>query len=1823
MKKFDNVSEDNKEKAFRRGFTVPPGGVNVAWAQSPSMSPKNNTIIIDTSRVSGDNANISTKTQKVAYSNYLGILEDKDGNQVWDEEYPIVSDVFLPPVGTGKYGDDLRDEDILPYVHVSRFFHVDFVGLAMGGQPTEYTSAELKVVDKNGTHFTYPDGTRKYKTYLVSVNADSQLGTRDAIYRVYVFLDMNPQANELYLTYNKVELASNGSLRNQQIDYKEQINPRPYFNYVPEESDTLDQTFSKEKIFSTKPINLKQKALNLPQNDYQGWKIHVPRKAIADPRIFQLFRWRLACEYTQPVAPQYPQSDEYSTASTIKAGVIVPRGGNHMHTRANYFFYQLNTSDYNFSKTKFINPLKSINNSYIESNARAASYWHVDIDAVSQEDLGKFDILIWAPTTPTLSIAAYRAKIDHFVDNQGGTFILETSSFVGNGTGLSGFTFSPRMDVPTGSAVTDVVTADSLRIYDATADNPNDEFSSYGMWKEWPPNVRDIITNYTDTGSILADAAPIAGWNLTNNEKIGLSPYDEIAPQVMRFQYITQFPNDFKKVLEARKDSSSPYYPTLVHKKYNSGGNFFVSTGCIFEDHLFEPSGDMIMRTMQLASWNDLPNNWKINWDPITSSNIAAAEYKFRYNVMMLSTVFRPSPKSDTTTSQIVRNNDRQSTTIYSDWYSSWVINPEDGVLTDKEIDEFDFVLQSTSPLDLAPTWQRILSNKSAKQIITEKLASLETTQGGLTASLQGAAKRYFVIVTNPEVQVPTSTLITDDSILTAWTKAYSPPFTVPYYLGPYKIRDEMIAGTGVGDGRRIYPPKQWAARSKVTYLKSSGETGQVTARLRMTATVKRLLRVKDNLAWRRVWIPGVNQTVYRAHDTVLRWSTNGIPGYGVDGGRTHQSGIPVPHYHTIDTWADAHYYNYATSNWPFWGRSNTLSVNSPYGKVWGAQDVLGVQKMMNQSVYWGLMPGPYIAEDGVFRNQTADAVYRFQVYRQAWYKDGIVDAETFSLIGFLLRWLRGIPGWYDAADPLLRAWSDEAEFFLRIENISDGYAGNAYGRASWFTNGPAEIGQLMQIIFDPGNAYADGEGKFRIFGIRILPWQWARLCYLDITSRPYWQGLHGYVWNGWPGNVGFGLHGDSHWIDCWLPEARGTGVIFQINSTEPIRAPDGWVFGSSRILGIRDVEVYARRDFPEIITTPGYWQDQQYDPGTYHTVEDTDTVTYDATITFRAGIRTTLNPLTALSQQIASIMADVPAGTLQSATVTDIRWNVNSVEFPNDPTLADFFDVSFRDFSAPNQTRNEAYFDFNGYGLTVSPDSFAQSAMYGKGDVQYYTRTEGGAVNPYPQRFGWVTKEEGIKLLCTAAGRPTGFPYSIPNLVGENIHYANYILEVDDTDQSTYVGFYDNNRKEWVTNGAGEPVMSYYDYVRRGPNNVFIGAMTTYELDITGNLPGSTQSIQRPFKWAMPVYGVTTGASAKIQIAPINPDLGSTDVWPIPIKTGTFSRAVPLKPKSQGSYTNWLSDYQGSTVYAYYNIPEAEEGPWSKLYGRPYVDVENEQPIIIDDNAIQVRQYPILTVQEPTAIPSLADPWKPVFKVWIRQSLGSAWVAQEMSDIRDYDLIRGTITLKENLPSNDPRLVKVDYTSENKVYSFKFDGTNRINLNPYINGMPDWNDKPLYVYIVPEYVADKDYKLIPDTSERRTLRVTTDPSIFSPSQVNYDPLAIMLGMVYITTSFDINDLSILDTRRRGGGVSTAYSDEEIALIEPESENYWDVTPRGATSYQKGGFVIIRFPAEIVNHCTEQQVINAIERNITLGVRYKIEALDGSPIEWPKELAAE
>jgi hypothetical protein len=152
----------------------------------------------------------------------------------------------------------------------------------------------------------------------------------------------------------------------------------------------------------------------------------------------------------------------------------------------------------------------------------------------------------------------------------------------------------------------------------------------------------------------------------------------------------------------------------------------------------------------------------------------------------------------------------------------------------------------------------------------------------------------------------------------------------------------------------------------------------------------------------------------------------------------------------------------------------------------------------------------------------------------------------------------------------------------------------------------------------------------------------------------------------------------------------------------------------------------------------------------------------------------------------------------------------------------------------------------------------------------------------------------------------------------------------------------------------------------------------------------------------------------------------------------------------------------------------------------------------------------------------------------------------------------------------------------------------------------------------VPEYVKNDRSEIIPESVQKTCLRLTTDAGVFDVLNPDYDPLAVQLGVVYISTALDVKDIALFDTRRRGGGVADSKNVEEVARLVNDASSYWDVNYGAGHSYQRGGYVIIRLPEELrydedanPTGMREEDIRAVIERNITSGVAFKLENLQG------------
>jgi hypothetical protein len=223
MKRFRNVTNLGNEKALRKGRVVPEGDVNLAYYKSPALSPDKNVIVLDTSQTIDENRIDVRDQRKVYYANALGILEDFYGNQVIRDKYPVVGDVFSvdEDFSFEPNVSEYTPESILPFVHISRYFHIDYAGLVPGFEPGAYFDQIIKVVDAQGRDYVTPAGTKRYRIMIAPAAAEFQLThPTEWAYRVYAYVDAEDN-EELYLTYNKIEVTEGGVFSNQQINFKE------------------------------------------------------------------------------------------------------------------------------------------------------------------------------------------------------------------------------------------------------------------------------------------------------------------------------------------------------------------------------------------------------------------------------------------------------------------------------------------------------------------------------------------------------------------------------------------------------------------------------------------------------------------------------------------------------------------------------------------------------------------------------------------------------------------------------------------------------------------------------------------------------------------------------------------------------------------------------------------------------------------------------------------------------------------------------------------------------------------------------------------------------------------------------------------------------------------------------------------------------------------------------------------------------------------------------------------------------------------------------------------------------------------------------------------------------------------------------------------------------------------------------------------------------------------------------------------------------------------------------------------------------------------
>jgi hypothetical protein len=2052
MKSFDNSSTAGNEAAIRRGKKVPEGDINLAWVKSPALSPDKNMIILDTSNFTQENAAESSYESKLFYANHLGVLQDENGNQVIQDEYPAITDEFsVEETYEISSDNEFLNSYIFAYRHISRYFHVDQESITDDKTPFTLDKEKIKVniivEDENGNEYLDVDGKRKYKIKLVKSDDFIPSENREVgVYRIWIFVDSDDNET-LYLKYNKVELNAHGtSLRNQDINYREILNPQPYFTYVPEETDVVDFWYKDPKVFSTKSFSEKEQIIGIPKSSVDGYKVYVPRKAIQDPRIFQLFRWRINAEFQQryvldPSTSQrviragiitnkegYPRSlaDKNNQGSGVKYNYLSPP------TSYPYVFYNMEKSNYNSSNVKIINPISEdrgytivedlnldvinpdrnsqssySNNSTVKlksvSGAAAkehAAYWLTNINTVSIDDLKKFDVLFLDLQQFDYDMTKYIPKLHEFVNNGGSLYVN-----AGGSAGVKGF--APQITWPvnpvTGVAPTGWTQAvDKQKNYgkgdDIKASDPNDELfkglTPYGGWD----------FNYGDNAFRSISANKYHPSYLWQKDKSYTQFFYDLGNNVTTKDGLNYWKTLFsmKSVTTSGGINTTTEYPVTVIKRFPSGGSI-----------IFDAQNSIGFCNHTVDTWNIGPRRVQIpNYFAQINSQQFEGSYKFAWN-WVLSTL--RSKKLDSSDESQFASTWKFST----EWKPSWVINGD--VLKDLEKNKYHF---SYEPKDISNpndfTWRRKLSDKTIKQLIDEEIiAQLGDTY---LRSVSGSVRKYSIEITNSTVKVPAT--LADEAYPYAWTTELSPEFIIPDDFGPHVVKeDPLIAQYDAGQYiDKSYLPQKYNARVKATYADTTETVEEEKTTILARFKAKEILKngkIYTHGNKTKTWTEdGSNELFFHRFNKGRSWgaptpnaifsrnelflgTSNSHPYMGISGNYAPES-YGANYSHTGDV---VKFIQYSLNR-----LHEIISDHLTKGLKGPKPPYLNRDSSnawYTEVSRWALkyrLPGRKLRQDGVYDTETFNAVKEFKIKANARRKDGIADSEFFAILGSQIQFWGvatdgniGDSGHFETSAYNYLRYTAMPDKYMNLRNVSDAsvlynymqisdtrmqadvvsdiiviqyplvyafeYASiipHLLGEGSYLNidfvdvrrtridttrfNGDmrnkawlyAEYDTALKpaiYVQDPRINWIQGQGNvspysrdyvqliqravgvtqdgvygsataeavYRWKSTRAVKWgipvnnEWGSISYVTNIQKLLQLDVTGYYDNDtfnavtrWQSSFNGAMPIDGIWgpitqkltdeffmtfnssltqietVAHHLPDdyytypdallafydkskalVQCTGKKAFNGKVQAIQIPqDNRCIGNTLIIGVSQTrpagnEFGATRSIG-ISDFTGYGRDMIG----FTTIDGSDPV---INIEGTRSIEVTLKN----GQARLKLTPDYTG----PGVLTDIEWGLDPIS-PNTPDLFPGFNPAniglyriessnpdveaFIDKSGNVTLRSKTAITkkvtnyTEGRWLPAPPNTSLDGAQsylqtssstsigsfdYNKNPV--YAMDENGNLFPSLE-VGFVSKNEGIKLLCTSDGKPIGIPYA-PSAVGSNEfqrHYMSFEVEAVGVSPLVKIGFYDKKAKEFIINSNGVSKLTYIEYVKRGPQNIYVGVLSEAETQEKKSYESIIDTANPlPFKYAMPVYGVTYKKKSKIGIDRLPAALGPSDIWPIPIRVGSFNRYVDVPQVSESVMGGWLSKYQGQRIQAFYSVPEADKMGWSSIFGRPAIDVVGENPKIITQNIIQLKQAPILMVVEPTIRPSNSDPCRPIFRVWTRKSISDEWEEIPRSEILDYNVSTGLIYLKDSLREADANLVKVNYTCLGRVYNVKqvideFTETNELtNLNPYSKHREDLIGIPVYLYIVPTFVRDQDGKVIADSIKSSTIRITKDAGIFNPENPYYNPLRIQLGIVYISPSLDINDLVILDTRRRGGGAADSLKPSEINNINPETKGYWDIGYGSGISVQSGGYVIVRLPKMLKTvFPNENDILDIVRKNISAGVEFRVEDMEGN-----------
>lgn len=315
-------------------------------------------------------------------------------------------------------------------------------------------------------------------------------------------------------------------------------------------------------------------------------------------------------------------------------------------------------------------------------------------------------------------------------------------------------------------------------------------------------------------------------------------------------------------------------------------------------------------------------------------------------------------------------------------------------------------------------------------------------------------------------------------------------------------------------------------------------------------------------------------------------------------------------------------------------------------------------------------------------------------------------------------------------------------------------------------------------------------------------------------------------------------------------------------------------------------------------------------------------------------------------------------------------------------------------------------------------------------------------------------------------------------------------------------------------------------------------------------------------------------------------------------------------------AYFNKFYEKTDGTLKIVYTVPEYNYQDYG-VFGKPYIDVKDEKPIVINKNMIKLSKVPLYIKTD--------NFWQPT-NVVVSKVLYDG--SKRTLPIKSFNFLKGIIELYDNITDNDVLLV--DYTYEEQFYVYRgYYDNNKINtkmidlnLNPnvyshYIDTRSEFFskkntynlfNKTIHFFLKPRRVIDM--------SKNNKVLVENSFSIYHKidSQEADSPFDLHIGKIFVRHHASLKSTELIDTRVRGGGVIEDMKDSLRSELEPESDFYLDIGTIDGKAYHENSVIIVKIDNKVLEvnggPFTEDEVKERVQKWAAYGCYPIVEFVD-------------